>query len=69
MWLFISNLNSLTFKHLKFLAQAFLNLLNGLNPGFSISLIVRSSRLGKKKAFIVSDVSATYTAAIIIICL
>ena len=49
MWLFISNLNSLTFKHLKFLAQAFLNLLNGLNPGFSISLIVRSSRLGKNK--------------------
>ena len=49
MWLFISNLNSLTFKLLKFLAQAFLNLLNGLNPGFAITLIVRSSRLGKNK--------------------
>ena len=30
----------------------------------SISLIVRSSRLGKNKLFIISDVSATYTAAI-----
>ena len=36
--------------------------LNGLNPGFSISLIVRSSRL--EKNFIISDVSATYTAII-----
>ena len=34
--------------------------LNGLNPGFSISLIVRSSRL--EKNFIISDVSATYSS-------
>ena len=38
--------------------------LNGLNLGFSISLIVRSSIL-EKNFFIVSDVSATCTAAII----
>ena len=31
----------------------------------NISLIVRSSRLGKNKLFIISDVSTTYTAATI----
>ena len=43
------------------LQQSLFNSLNGLNPGFSISLILRSSILGKNRLFIISDVSTGNT--------
>ena len=55
----------ISMDHKKALIKIKTSTLNGLNLGFSINLNVRSSRL--EQIFIISDVSSTYTAAIIII--